>query len=110
MTDKQTTMTPKRPNRAHRLLAILEQHPGVWLSVYDFLDRAFQLCGTQAISEARKLIEPFGGKLENRLEHGTDAFGWPQTKSFYRYTPGVRPGELFREMASAVSAREGEQE
>jgi len=78
-----------KPNRAQRVLLLLESRPG-WFASTE-IERVGGRCAWRtAVSEARQIVEARGGQLVNRVRHmGTGDGKW--LLSEYRVLPKAEP-------------------
>jgi len=74
----------RRKGNTTKVLELLRANPRVWIKAEHFMDLAGAMAWRTRISDARKVIEREGGKLENRQTH-------------------VRRGDPDREVAFIVS-------
>lgn len=80
----------RRQGNTAKVLALLRANPRVWLKAEHFMDLAGALAWRTRISDARKIIEAEGGKLENRQTYVRKGDGEQEmicVISEYRYLP-----------------------
>jgi hypothetical protein len=89
----------RRTRSCRKVLEFLRAHPQQWIAAQDFMALGGAMAWRTRLSDARKVIEAEGGKLQNRQWRANAIEGQPATRlmlgpivSEYRYLPSAPLG------------------